>query len=298
MNKKVYLAVIGILVLLFLGQLTFQLVFRGEGTEGAGITWLVGDKEIALAPRKEPLPRTFTTMPTVTHTVTMAKSEKGYAGGYAVVIPPGREISVTANIVLTVDDVGVAASKASSVISSMGGYVASSNIGKDRGFMSLKVPSDKLSEALNYIRTLGDVESEGISTVDLTENIIDLEARLRNARAEEQRLLYLLNKTISVQEILEVESRLSAVREKIERLEAMRKSMERSVDYATINLELRKRGKGVGINYLDKILEDAYKALVGSVYMVVVGGAFLLVPAIIVGVAYKIITRLRVRKEG
>ncbi len=294
MNKKVYLVVIGILVLLFLGQLTFQLVFRGEGTEGAGITWLVGDKEIALAPRKEPLPRTFTTMPTVT----MAKSEKGYAGGYAVVIPPGREISVTANIVLTVDDVGVAASKASSMISSMGGYVASSNIGKDRGFMSLKVPSDKLLEALNYIRTLGDVESEGISTVDLTENIIDLEARLRNARAEEQRLLYLLNRTISVQEILEVESRLSAVREKIERLEAMRKSMERSVDYATINLELRKRGKGVGINYLDKILEDAYKALVGSVYMVVVGGAFLLVPAIIVGVAYKIITRLRVRKEG
>lgn len=297
MDKKIYLAVIGVLVLLFLGQLTFQLVFKEEGIRG-DILWLASDKEAGLAPgKKVPVPRTVTLTTTVP-TVTMAKSEGGYTGGYAVVLPPGREIAVTANIVITVDDVGIAASKASSMVSSMGGYVANSNIGKDRGFMSLKVPSDKLSEALNYLRTLGDVENEGISTVDLTENIIDLEARLRNAKAEEQRLLYLLNRTVSVQEILEVESRLSAVREKIERLEAMRKSMERSVDYATINLELRKRGKGAGVNYLDKILEDAYKALIGSVYMVVVGGAFLLIPAIIVGIAYKAITWLRAKKQS
>ncbi len=212
-------------------------------------------------------------------------------GSNEVIGAPGREISVTVRLTFTVSDVEVAATKASSIATSLGGYIQSSSISDEGGYIILKVPRERLSEALSLLKSLGKLEREEFNTIDLTNSIVDVDARLRNAKAEEGRLLELLNKAENMNDILEIEGRLSAVREKIERLEAMKKGMERRVDYSTIQLELRKKGVRPSEDMLSKIMNDAYRALMGSIYIIVVGGAFLLIPAIIAVAAYLIIKR-------
>ncbi len=194
----------------------------------------------------------------------------------------GRQISVTVTISLEVTDVKEVANRVMSLSYSLGGYVQHSRVAEERGYITIKVPKSNLDAALRQIRSWGEVKLEEVDTVDLTDAIIDLEARLRNAKAEEQRLLQLLEKAESIRDILEIEDRLSAVRERIERLEAMKEGMEKRVDFATINVNLWKKGYQPGKeSFLDRIIQDAGRALLGSIYLIVVGAAFLLIPAVI-----------------
>ncbi|MDK2371836.1 MAG: DUF4349 domain-containing protein [Candidatus Korarchaeota archaeon] len=199
----------------------------------------------------------------------------------------GREISITVSMVLEVEDVRNAANKVAQLAYSLGGYVKHSSVTKDRGYLTIKVPKSNLNAAIPQLRSLGEVKLEEINTVDLTDAIVDLEARLRNARSEEQRLLDLLNRAENVRDILEIEDRLSAVRERIERLEAMRESMSKRVDYATVNVDLQKRGAGTKEkSFWDKVIEDAGRALMGSIYILVVGTAFLAIPLLVASLAW------------
>ncbi len=208
----------------------------------------------------------------------------------------GREISITVSMVLEVEDVGNTANKVAQLAYSLGGYVKHSSVTKDRAYLTIKIPKSNLNAALPQLRSLGEVKLEEINTVDLTDALVDLEARLRNAKAEEQRLLDLLNKAENVRDILEIEDRLSAVRERIERLEAMRESMRNRVDYATINVNLQKRGAGTTEkSFWDKVIEDASRALMGSIYILVVGTAFLAIPLLVALLAWIGYGRLRSR---
>ncbi len=210
-----------------------------------------------------------------------------------------RKVSVTVTISLEVDDVRRAASKVEELAYSLGGYVQHSSITGERGYLTIKVPKADLETALSRIRSLGDVKREEMNTVDLTDAIVDLDARLRNARAEEKRLLDLMSKAENVRDLLEIEERLSAVRERIERLQAVKERMERRVDYATINIDLRRRGVSAhGESFFDKILRDAERALLGSIYILVVGAAFLVVPTILAVLVWVTYRRLAAERPG
>ncbi len=257
------------------------------------------------APRSYLTPKTTVTATTMPMMQQLDKSEVPSRGSSIpsqykdeiVIGTPGRDISVTVHLVLTVKDVKAAAARASSIATSLGGYVQSSSISNDRGYITLKVPRERLDEALSSLKSLGKLEREELSTIDLTNSIIDIDARLRNAEAEEERLLNLLNKAVTINDILEIESRLSAVREKIERLEAMKKEMERRVDYSTIQLELNREGvKPQQEDIISRIERDAYRALMGSIYIIVVGGAFLFIPAVM-AIAVYLLVRSRRKSE-
>ena len=71
----------------------------------------------------------------------------------------------------------------------------------------------------------------------MTEQIVDVEARLSNARNTEKRLLDLLQRrTGALEDVLAAEREIARVREEIERFDAQRKSLDRRVTYATLNL--------------------------------------------------------------
>ncbi len=205
-----------------------------------------------------------------------------------------RKISYEAFITVEVEDVREAAFQVISKASELGGYVYTSEVSSDYANVVVKVPADRLWDALNYYRRLGKVLQERLSAKDVTERILDLEARIRNAEAQEQRLLELYSKATDVRDMLAIEDRLSAVREKIERLKAMKKALENMVDYSTIHVELRKPGKHVEPSDVEKLLRDAYKAFMGSIYIIVVLTATLL-PVLIIGalvyVAYRLSRR-------
>jgi len=125
-----------------------------------------------------------------------------------------------------------------------GGYVSEAASAETPGqprqaSLTLRVPADKLSGVLAELRGLGRVLNEQLSTDEVTEQVVDLEARLRNSRATEQRLIAVLNeRTGKVRDILEVEREIARTRQEIERMEAQRQNLMHRVELATVQVSL------------------------------------------------------------
>jgi predicted nuclease with TOPRIM domain len=79
---------------------------------------------------------------------------------------------------------------------------------------------------------------KNIKSEDVTEQYIDLKARLENAQREEKILLDFLNKATNVKDMLEIEKELSRIREQIEYYTGQLKYLESRIDYSTITIEL------------------------------------------------------------
>lgn len=154
-----------------------------------------------------------------------------------------------------------------------------------RGTLVLRVRSERLSNVLNDLRVLGIVTNETMRGEDVTEQMVDLAARLRNERRIEQELLSLMDarKDSPLKEIIEVRNELNASRERIERLVAQSERLSRSVALATILVNLRgvdapEEHKGIWAEFVDRFgraWEEAVGALLWSItaiVKVVVGG--------------------------
>lgn len=125
-----------------------------------------------------------------------------------------------------------------------GGYIASLQAAERRNAARelqavLRVPAAELQALLADLKSLGRVESESSSAEEVTQQYVDLTARLSNARNTEQRLIDVLrNRTGKVADILEVEQEIARVREEIERMDAERKHMEGRVSHASVELRI------------------------------------------------------------
>ena len=95
---------------------------------------------------------------------------------------------------MRVREVEEAAERAVEISRRLKGYLAYSEIGEDRAKIVLKVPSGEFYEALCKLRELGEVLEQRIRAEEVTEQWIDLRARLETAREEEARLLELLGR--------------------------------------------------------------------------------------------------------
>lgn len=129
------------------------------------------------------------------------------------------------------------------------GYIAhlslSGHSGAGRALTAtLRVPADKLDAALAELKKLGRVEQESQGGQEVTEQYVDLVARISNASNTEQRLIQVLReRTGKVADILAVEKEIARVREEIERMEAQRKNLETQVGFATLQVRLNEEHK-------------------------------------------------------
>jgi predicted anti-sigma-YlaC factor YlaD len=128
----------------------------------------------------------------------------------------------------------------------VGGFVGgiqASDVSNGRSLRAtLRVPAARLDETVRSLRSLGHVADESQSGEDVTEQVRDIEARLKNSRNTEQRLADVLrNRTGRVADILEVEREMARVREEIERMDAQRLNLERRVEYSTVTVQVTER---------------------------------------------------------
>jgi Domain of unknown function (DUF4349) len=119
--------------------------------------------------------------------------------------------------------------------------------------LMLKVPSTTLDNTLAEIAKLGRVESQGIKSDDVSQQLVDTDARLKNLRLQEDLTRKIMDRSGSVKDILAVSKELAAIRDQIERLDATVKNLRQQVAYSTINLRLEEAqstiptGDGFGI---------------------------------------------------
>ncbi|MCY7367650.1 MAG: DUF4349 domain-containing protein [Chamaesiphon sp.] len=104
--------------------------------------------------------------------------------------------------------------------------------------LMLKVPSIALESTLAEITKLGRVENQGIKSEDVSQQLVDTDARLKNLRQQEDLTRKIMDRSGSVKDILAVSKELAAIRDQIERLDATVKNLRQQVAYSTINLRI------------------------------------------------------------
>ncbi len=178
--------------------------------------------------------------------------------------PSDRLLIVTASMDVRVDDLDESLDALRSSVAKNGGEVAELSIssgespigpvpldasasdsephGPSSAIVTIRVPAERLDALRDEVGSLGTVVSESASASDVTEQAIDLEARLRNLRAEEARLRTFLARTSKVSELLEVERELARVRGEIESMDAQLTYLERQAARATLTVSLSEPG--------------------------------------------------------
>lgn len=169
-----------------------------------------------------------------------------------------RKVIRNATLSIEVDSPAAVESKVSSIVERLGGYVASSTriAHADEGErkagevqLSLRVPSHRLEEALRELKRFGKgAESEHIGSEDVTDEYIDLGARITNQRRLEEQLAKILTQATDVDGAMKVHRELTSVRTEIDRLEGRKQFLETESALAKIALSLRPFQPTVGVS--------------------------------------------------
>jgi len=186
-----------------------------------------------------------------------APIEKGGTGGTPTATPGGGTITGdridlvrTGTFSLEVEDVDANLTKLTNLMKSQGGYVSGSYRYTDTSTpyltVTFRVPAASFDAAVLALREEGTVLSEQISTYEVTMQLVDLEARLRNLRASEAALLTLMARANSVSDVLAVQTQLTAVRSDIESYDAQRAALADQVAMTTISVTISPIGSSIG----------------------------------------------------
>lgn len=193
-----------------------------------------------------------------------------------------------------------------------GGFVQSSSVtergnGVYGGEVSVRVPVAKFEEAMNEIKKLSVVvKNETSNGQDVTEQYTDLQAQLRNAKAQEETYLEVLKQARSVEDILKVQERLGSIRSVIESLTGRLKYLENTTSFSTISVSLEEEATlraptkefrlGAIVRGAVQTLVGAFQSLIaGLVYFIIVWGGILLPIGLLSWIVWKIWKKRSVR---
>lgn len=194
--------------------------------------------------------------------------EEGYPGREKTAeIDTERKIVKNGRITLEVESVVDAMDEIAGIADELGGYVVSSDkYETDEGLsanMNIRVPVDRFDQAFDRLRQLAiDVPYESTDSIDVTEEYVDLQARLHNLKATESQYLALLERAETVEDTIQVWRELSNIREQIERIEGRMKYLERTSDMAFIRISLSEPGELAGPWSPSNALRSAIRGLI------------------------------------
>ncbi len=195
------------------------------------------------------------------------------------------------------DGLGEAMDRATEVASRYGGFVVSSTtVGAEarRGSLVLRVPSERFEDALGDLRGLGEVDRERVAGQDVGQEFVDLEARLRNLRAQEAVLLRLFDDATTVADTIRVQQELSGVQLQIEEIEGRLRYLRDQTSLGTIRVALADEGAAAP-GALDRAVERAVGGFLAVLTTLVVGLGYAL-PLGLIGLAGLLVYR-RVRPQ-
>ncbi len=155
---------------------------------------------------------------------------------------PGRMLIWHARYTLEVEEPAAAADQVAELARQAGGFVEMRSGGdEDQARLSLRVPAQELQSALDALEGVGKVTDREVSSRDVTEQYVDLDARLRTKIALRDRLRQLLDRADDVQDILAIEKELSRIQADIDAMQAHLNSLARQVELVSVEVTLKRR---------------------------------------------------------
>jgi len=131
----------------------------------------------------------------------------------------------------------------------MGGFIVSANLNQislsngeevHQGTITVRVPSEQVDEAVNFIEEQSDepVEYKNIDSQDVTREYVNLQSRLRNLQAAEEQLIEIMNDAYATEDVLSVYNELVRVQEQIEVIQGQIKYFEEASSLSAVSVDL------------------------------------------------------------
>ncbi len=202
---------------------------------------------------------------------------------------PEQKVIKTSLMSLEVEDFQTAADEIGLIASRYGGHVAdfsAQNI-KDRtiGTITVRVPEDTFEEVIKEIEKVGDLKGENITLEDVTEQYIDLTARLENLKHQEQRYLEILDMAVTVEDVLKVETQLERIRGDIESMQGRLIYLDNRVSLSTIQIQLSEPEIIAHESGIKKAFNDAIDGFLSAVRGIIIFMGYFIPVAVFLTVA-------------
>lgn len=224
----------------------------------------------------------------------------------------GEKVIRTGSLTLRVDDATKRLAELRALTEAAGGFVASANVTNNANvktaYATVRVPNDKFREVMDAAKLLAStVFIENESGEDVTAQYVDLDARLRAAKAEEAQYLEILKRASSIEDTLNVTARLGEVRSRIEQMEGQMRFLNDRTTYATISVTLTEEAKieipssvwkpGETFNLALRALVEGLQAfadllITGAVFLIGFVAPVLLVVGLVVWIVWRIVKRI------
>jgi hypothetical protein len=189
----------------------------------------------------------------------------------------------------------------------VGGFVADASVQSGRNqirsaTLELKVPAVRFDELTEALGPIGRLQHVNVGAEDVSEEFVDLTARVANAHRLEDRLVELLRtRTGKLQDVLTVERELARVREEIERMEGRLRFLKSSAQLSTLSVNLYEPAPLVashpGRSVIGEAFRTAWRNFVGVVAGVIASLGFV-VPVVIFGWGAFMIARKYLRRPA
>ncbi len=180
------------------------------------------------------------------------------------------------------------------------GFVESTDQSGGRSRLTVRVPADQFDVTLHRLLDLGKKRNLEVHGQDVTGAVTDLDARLRNLRAQEAVLIGLMGKATTIGDSIAVQQQLSQNQEQIEQLDGQRRALADQTTYATLVVSITPVGAPPVANESSTTLGSAWADGVDAA-LAVTGGTLIvlgaLLPILVLGGAGVVGWRLVARRQ-
>jgi Domain of unknown function (DUF4349) len=195
------------------------------------------------------------------------------------------------------DGFGGAMEEATVVADRYGGFVVSSSIRGQNvrtGSLVIRVPAENFDPALGDLRGLGTVRQQSIRGEDVGQEFVDLEARLRNLRAQETVLLRLMDRAATISDTIRVQNVLQGVQLDVERIEGRLRYLEDRTSLSTIAVSLVEEGAVVPepTSTFGKAWHEAVRGFMSVIAAFVVAAGYLAPIALLAAIGLLVVRRV------
>jgi len=217
-----------------------------------------------------------------------------------------RQIIYNADLTVKTEDADGARQKIVKLAEGVGGFLADSTThvgeaGERYVDVKVRVPASRFDEVVAQFRLLGEVEHESITSQDVTEEFIDLQARLHTLNLAEERLLDMLKRRGKLSELLEIERELATRREQIEKTQGRLRYLKDRVSFSTIQVSLYEKGPAVvgpsGPYDILYHVRSAYRVLVSMLQGIVTALVYIVVDGVVIWLPVLLLIWLIIRRR-